>query len=172
MTRRMIDDGKNLEPPAEPFHRVQLPSLLLQFEMQVVAGGRSRAADQPDALPDADRPAFPYKNPAHVRVQGRVSTLMADADEPPVAPAIAGRDHPAVSCGVYRLALRGGQVHSLMEYPPSLKGMHPAPEPGGDPVAGTPAVKGKQDRVIRQDGDRLPQPSFLRPFPRSRDTSV
>lgn len=140
--------------------------------MQVVAGGRPRAADQPDALPDADRSAFPYKDPAHVRVQGRVSILMADTDEPSVATAVTGLRHFPVSCGVYRLAIRGGQVHSLMEHPPSLKGMRPAPEPGGDPVAGTPAVKGKQDRVIRQDGDRLPQPSSLRPFPHSRDTSV
>lgn len=131
--------------------------------MQVVAGGRPRAADQPDALPDADRSAFPYKDPAHVRVQGRVSILMADTDEPSVAPAVTGLRHFPVSCGVYRLAIRGGQVHSLMEHPPSLKGMRPAPEPGGDPVAGTPAVKGKQDRVIRQDGDRLPQPSSLPP---------
>lgn len=140
--------------------------------MQVVAGGRSRASHLPDALSDADRPAFPYKDPAHVRVQGRVSTLMADTDEPSVAPAVAGLRHFPVSRSIYWFAIRGGQVHSLMEYPPSLKGMHPAPESGGDPVAGTPAVKGKQDRIIRQDGDRLPQPSFLRPFPRSRDTSV
>lgn len=41
----MIDDGKNLEPPAEPFHRVQQPAVFLQFEMQVVAGGRPRASD-------------------------------------------------------------------------------------------------------------------------------
>ena len=140
--------------------------------MQVVAGGRPRASHLPDALSDADRPASPYKNPAHVRVQGRVPILMADMDEPSVAPAVTGLRHFPVSCRIYRFAIRGGQIHPLMEHPPSLKGMHPAPEPGGDPVAGTPAVKGKQDRVIRQDGDRLSQPSFLRPFPRSRDTSV
>ncbi|KAB6545441.1 hypothetical protein GAY90_24100, partial [Phocaeicola vulgatus] len=73
---------------------------------------------------------------------------------------------------IYRLAIRGRQIHPLVEYSPSLKGMHPASEPGGHPVAGTPAVKREQDRIIRQDDDRLPQPSFLRSFPRSPDTSV
>ena len=140
--------------------------------MQVIAGGRPRAADQPDALPDADRSAFPYKDPAHVRVQGRVSILMADTDEPSVAPAVTGLRHFPVSCGVYRLAIRGRQIHPLMEYSPSLKGMSPVSKSGGHPVAGTPAVKRKQDRIIRQDGDRLPQPSFLRSFPRFPDTSV
>lgn len=140
--------------------------------MQVVAGGRPRASHLPDALSDADRPAFPYKDPAHVRVQGRVSTLMADTDEPSVATAVTGLRHFPISCRIYRLAIRGRQVHPLMEHPPSLKGMRPASEPRGDPVAGTPAVKGEQYRVIRQDGDRLPQPSSLRSFPRFPDTSV
>ena len=172
MTRRMIDDGKNLEPPAEPFHRVQQPAVFLQFEMQVVAGGRPRASDLSDALSDTYRFAFLYKDPAHVRVQGGVSALMADADEPAVTRAVVGGDHPAVSCRIYRLAIRGRQVHPLVEYPPPFYGMHPASEPGGHPVAGTPAVKREQDRIIRQDDDRLPQPSFLRSFPRSPDTSV
>ena len=140
--------------------------------MQVVAGGRPRASDLSDALSDTDRPAFPYKDPAHVRVQGGVSALMADTDEPAVTRAVAGGDYPAVSRRIYRLAIRGRQVHPLVEYPPSFYGMHPVSEPGGHPVAGTPAVKGKEDRIIRQDGDRLPQPSFLRSFPRFRDTSV
>lgn len=129
----MIDDGKNLEPPAEPFHRVQQPAVFLQFEMQVVAGGHPRASDLPDALPDTDRFTFPYKDPAHVRVQGGVSTPMADMDGPAVTRTVAGGDHP---------------------------------------VAGTPAVKGKQDRIVRQDDDRPPQPSFLRSFPRFPDMPV
>ena len=125
MTRRMIDDGKNLEPPAEPFHRVQQPAVFLQFEMQVVAGGHPRASDLPDALPDTDRFTFPYKDPAHVRVQGGVSTPMADMDGPAVTRTVAGGDHPAVSGRIYRLAIRGRQVHPLMEYSPALKGMDP-----------------------------------------------
>lgn len=172
MTRRMIDDGKNLEPPAEPFHRVQQPSVFLQFEMQVVAGGCPRASDLPDALSDTYRFAFPYKNPAHVRVQGGISTLMADMDEPAVTWAVTGLRHFPVSSRIYRLVIRGRQIHPLMEYSPSFYGMHPASEPGGHPVAGTPAVKGKEDRIVRQDGDRLPQLSFLRSFPRFPDTSV
>ena len=172
MTRRMIDDGKNLEPPAEPFHWVQQPAVFLQFEMQVVAGGHPRASDLPDALPDTDRFTFPYKDPAHVRVQGGVSALMADMDGPAVTRTVAGGDHPAVSGRIYRLAIRGRQVHPLMEYSPTLKGMDPVSESGGHPVAGTPAVKGEQDRIVRQDGDRPPQPSFLRSFPRFPDMPV
>lgn len=168
----MIDDGKNLEPPAEPFHRVQQPALFLQLEMQVVAGGRPRASDLSDALSDTDCPAFPYKDPAHVRVQGGVSALMADMDEPAVTRAVTGGDYPAVSRRIYRLAIRGRQVHPLMEYSPTLKGMEPVSKSGRHPVAGTSAVKGKEDRIIRQDGDRPPQPSFLRSFPRFPDTSV
>ena len=38
----------------------------------------------------------------------------------------------------------------------------PNPEETGSGYA---CRQGKQDRVIRQDGDRLPQPSSLRPFP-------
>lgn len=168
----MIDDGKNLEHPTEPFHRVQRASLSLQLKMQVVAGGCSCAADQPDALSDTDRSAFPYKDPAHVRIKGRVSTLMANADEPSVAPAVTGLRHFPVSCRIYRLAIRGRQIHPFVEYPPPFYGMHPAPEPGGHPVSGTPAVKGKEDRIIRQDEDRLPQLSFLRSFSRFTDASV
>ena len=168
----MIDDGKNLKPSAEPFHRVQQPALFLQLEMQVVAGGRPRASDLPDALSDTDRFTFPYKDPAHVRVQGGVSPLMADMDEPAVARAVAGGDYPAVSRRIYRLAIRGRQIHPRMEYSPALKGMDPVSKSGGHPVAGTPAVKGKQDRIVRQDGDRPPQPSFLRSFPRFPDMPV
>lgn len=168
----MIGGGKNLEPSAEPFHRVQQPSVPSQFEMQVAAGGRPRAADQSYALSDADRAALPYKNPAHVRIKGRVSALMADADKPSVAVAVAGRDYPAVPGTVYRLAIRGCQVHAFVEYPPSLKGMCPVPESGGHPVAGTSAVKGEKDRIIRQDGNRPPQLSFLRSFSRLTDTPV
>ena len=140
--------------------------------MQVVAGGRPRASHLPDALSDADRPAFPYKDPAHVRVQGGVSTPMADKDGPAVTRTVAGGDHPAVSGRIYRLAIRGRQVHPLMEYSPALKGMDPVSESGGHPVAGTPAVKGKQDRIVRQDDDRPPQLSFLRSFPRFPDMPV
>ena len=61
-------NSKKLEPPAEPFHRVQQPAVFLQFEMQVVAGGRPRASDLSDALSDTYRFAFPYKDPAHVRI--------------------------------------------------------------------------------------------------------
>lgn len=168
----MIDDGKNLEPPAEPFHRIQQPAVFLQFEMQVVAGGRSRASDLSDALSDTDRFAFPYKEPAHVRIQCRVSTFVADTNEPAVTLAVTGFRHFSVSCRIYRFAIRSRQIHPLMEYSPSLKGMSPVSKSGGHPVTGTPAVKRKQDRIIRQDGDRLPQPSFLRSFPRFPDTSV
>ena len=102
MTRRMIDDGKNLEPPAEPFHRVQQPAVFLELEMEVGSGGPPRASDLPDALPDTDRFTFPYKDPAHVRVQGGVSTPMADMDGPAVTRTVAGGDHPAVSGRIYR----------------------------------------------------------------------
>ncbi len=140
--------------------------------MQVVAGGHSRAADLSDTLSDTDRFTFPYKDPAHVRVQGRVSPLMADLDEPAVTRPVTGLRSFPVSSRIYRRAIRGRQIHPLMEYSPSLKGMSPVSKSGGHPVAGTPAVKRKQDRIIRQDGDRLPQPSFLRSFPRFPDTSV
>lgn len=140
--------------------------------MQVVAGGHSRAADLSDTLSDTDRFTFPYKDPAHVRVQGRVSPLMADMDEPAVTRAVTGLRSFPVSSRIYRLAIRGRQIHPLMEYSPSLKGMSPVSKSGGHPVAGTPAVKREQDRIIRQDDDRLPQPSFLRSFPRFPDTSV
>lgn len=140
--------------------------------MQVVAGGHSRAADLSDTLSDTDRFTFPYKDPAHVRVQGRVSPLMVDMDEPAVTRAVTGLRSFPVSSRIYRLAIRGRQIHPLMEYSPSLNGMSPVSKSGGHPVAGTPAVKGKEDRIIRQDGDRLPQPSFLRSFSRFPDTSV
>lgn len=97
---------------------------------------------------------------------------MADMDGPAVTRTVAGGDHPAVSGRIYRLAIRGRQVHPLMEYSPVLKGMDPVSESGGHPVAGTPAVKGKQDRIVRQDGDRPPQLSFLRSFPRFPDMPV
>ena len=152
--------------------RIGLFAALPDLQMQVVAGGHPRASDLPDALPDTDRFTFPYKDPAHVRVQGGVSTPMADMDGPAVTRTVAGGDHPAVSGRIYRLAIRGRQVHPLMEYSPTLKGMDPVSESGGHPVAGTPAVKGKQDRIVRQDGDRPPQPSFLRSFPRFPDMPV
>ncbi|NME14531.1 hypothetical protein HF874_17265 [Parabacteroides distasonis] len=50
--------------------------------------------------------------------------------------------------------------------------MDPVSKSGGHPVAGTPAVKGKQDRIVRQDDDRPPQLSFLRSFPRFPDMPV
>lgn len=126
----MIDDGKNLEPPAEPFHRVQQPAVFLQFEMQVVAGGRPRASDLPDALPDTDRFTFPYKDPAHVRVQGGVSTPMADMDGPAVTRTVAGgvtRPFPAEYTGSPYGAARSTPLWNILR---PLRGwiLYPNPE--------------------------------------------
>ena len=98
--------------------------------MQVVAGGHPRASDLPDALPDTDRFTFPYKDPAHVRVQGGVSTPMADMDGPAVTRTVAGGDHPAVSGRIYRSPYGAARSTPLWNILRSLRGwiLYPNPE--------------------------------------------
>ena len=50
--------------------------------MQVVAGRHPRMSDIPDMLPDTDMSARLYMQPAHMRVQCRISFRMPDMHEP------------------------------------------------------------------------------------------
>lgn len=167
----MIDDGKNLEPPAEPFHRVQQPAV---FAVRNAGGCRWTS---PCFRPF--RCAVRYV-PFRLSLQGSGSCARTGWSIRPYGGC--GRTSRNPGCSRRRSPGRFlpniPARHTGPPGPPpcgissALYGMHPASEPGGHPVAGTPAVKREQDRIIRQDGDRPPQPSFFRSFPRSPDTSV
>ncbi len=121
--------------------------------MQVVAGRHPRMSDIPDMLPDTDMSARPYMQPAHMRVQCRVSFRMPDMHEPTVTPAVACFGNPAVPRTVYRGAIGSGQVHSLVEQPPSLYRMYPHTERGRDPETGVSSVKWEEYGIIRQENE-------------------
>ena len=127
--------------------------------MQVVAGRHSRMSDIPDMLSDTDMSARLYMQPAHMRVQCRVSSRMPDMYEPAVTPAVACFGNPAVPRTVYRGAIGSGQVHSLVEQPPSLYRMHPHTERGRDPETGVSSVKGEKHGIIRQENEATSGPS-------------
>lgn len=109
-----------------------------------------------------DSLALRYKNPAHMRIEGGISSCVANTDKPAVARTVSGFRYFPVAGAVYRRAIGSGQIHPFVEYPSLSYRMHPASEFGRYPVTGMPAVKGEQHRIIRQDKDRLPYLSVFR----------
>ncbi|PJY73066.1 hypothetical protein CQW36_00035 [Bacteroides fragilis] len=121
--------------------------------MQVVAGRHPRMSDIPDMLPDTDMSARLHMQPVHMCVQCRVSFRMPDMHEPSVTPAVTCLGDPAVTRTVHGGATGSGQVHSLVEQPPSLYRMHPHTERGRDPETGVSSVKWEEHGIIRQENE-------------------
>lgn len=135
--------------------------------MQVVACRHPRMSDIPDMLPDTDMSTRLHMQPAHMRVQCRVSFRMPDMHEPTVTPAVTCLGDPAVTRTVYGGAIGSGQVHPLVEQPPSLYRMYPHTEHGRDPETGVSSVKGEEYGIIRQENEATSGPSRNRSLPGS-----
>lgn len=135
--------------------------------MQVVAGRYPRMSDIPDMLPDTDMSTRLHMQPAHMRVQCRVSFRMPDMHEPTVTPAVTCLGDPAVTRTVHGGATGSSQVHPLVEQPPSLYRMYPHTERGRDPETGVSSVKGEEYGIIRQENEATSGPSRNRSLPGS-----
>ena len=122
--------------------------------MQVVAGRYPRMSDIPDMLPDTDMSTRLHMQPAHMRVQCRVSFRMPDMHEPTVTPAVTCLGDPAVTRTVHGGATGSSQVHPLVEQPPSLYRMYPH-------------TKGEEYGIIRQENEAMSGPSSNRSLPGS-----
>lgn len=97
-----------------------------------------------------------------MRIEGRISPCVTNTDKPTVARTVSGFQYFPVTGAVYRRAIGGSQIYPFVKYSSFPYRMHPVAESGRYPIAGMPTVKGKQQRVIRQDKDRFSYFSVFR----------